>query len=82
VTPGQRHPILENPASPYGATAITGPEGNRPLGAAETEEARALGQRVAEVALLLHWGREEWENQYIARMPAALTRDAAFDPSA
>ena len=29
VTPGQQQPILENGSAPYGATAITGPSGDR-----------------------------------------------------
>ena len=53
VTPGQRGPILEQGAAPYGATAITGPEGHRGLSVEEEEEARDLGQRIAEVAAWL-----------------------------
>jgi NAD(P)H dehydrogenase (quinone) len=61
VTPGQREPVLENSASPYGATAIAGADGGRFPNAMEQEEARALGQQVAEVAAWLSWGRTEWE---------------------
>lgn len=64
VTPGQQMPILENDAAPYGATAITGATGNRIPTEIEMEGARALGQRVAEVATWLAWGRTEWEKQY------------------
>jgi NAD(P)H dehydrogenase (quinone) len=61
VTPGQGAPILENEAAPYGPTAITGPEGDRPPGPAEAEAARAYGALVAEVTAWLRWGRGEWE---------------------
>ena len=64
VTPGQQMPILENDAAPYGATAITGAEGNRIPTEIEREGARALGQRVAEVATWLAWGRTEWEKRH------------------
>lgn len=64
VTPGQQMPILENDAAPYGATAITGAAGNRIPTEMELESARALGQRVAEVATWMAWGRTEWEKQY------------------
>lgn len=53
VTPGQQEPILENVSAPYGATAIAGPEGHRPLTDQEQAEARGLGQRVAEMATWL-----------------------------
>jgi NAD(P)H dehydrogenase (quinone) len=64
VTPGQQMPILENDAAPYGATAITGAMGNRIPTETELESARALGQRVAEVATWLAWGRTEWEKRH------------------
>jgi NAD(P)H dehydrogenase (quinone) len=64
VTPGQQMPILENDAAPYGATAITGAAGNRTPTETELEGARALGQRVAEVATWLAWGRTEWEKRH------------------
>jgi NAD(P)H dehydrogenase (quinone) len=82
VTPGQRHPILENPASPYGATVITGPAGDRRPDAAEAEAARALGQRVAEVAIWLRWGRQEWEKQHPPGASTPAARGPIFDPSA
>lgn len=63
VTPGQRPPILENEASPYGATAVSGPDGDRQPDRAEQAAARALGRQVAEVATWVRWGRHEWERQ-------------------
>jgi NAD(P)H dehydrogenase (quinone) len=59
VTPGQCEPILENESAPYGATAITGAEGNRLPTDLEQGMARALGAQVAEVTTWLHWGRAE-----------------------
>jgi NAD(P)H dehydrogenase (quinone) len=57
VTPGQRGPILEQPTAPYGATAIIGP-GDPPVLTAETrQEARYLGQHVAEMGVWLREGR-------------------------
>jgi NAD(P)H dehydrogenase (quinone) len=64
VTPGQQMPILENDAAPYGATAITGATGNRIPTETELEGAGVLGQRVAEVATWLAWGRTEWEKRH------------------
>jgi NAD(P)H dehydrogenase (quinone) len=61
VTPGQREPILENVSSPYGPTAITGPDGSQLPSVIGQEEGRTLGQQVAEVATWLDWGRTEWE---------------------
>ncbi len=63
VTPGQGDPILENAASPYGATAIVGPDGVREPSRQELEEARNLGERVARVTGWLQSGRTEWEKQ-------------------
>lgn len=60
VTPGMQPPILENEGPPYGATAITGPEGDRPPSAADEESARKLGQQVAEVTTWLKLGAAEW----------------------
>lgn len=60
VTPGQQSPVLENEAAPYGATTISGPEGNRPPEPLDQESARSLGQRVAEVAVCLKLGRLVW----------------------
>jgi NAD(P)H dehydrogenase (quinone) len=78
VTPGQRRPILEQPAAPYGATAITGASGYQGLTTEERAEALALGQRVAEVASWLRAGRQvvaAWQQQ---------RQDATqrYDPSA
>ncbi len=64
VTPGQQEPILENVTAPYGATAIAGPEGNWPLTEEARKEAQDLGERVAEVATWLVWGKDEWGRQH------------------
>jgi NAD(P)H dehydrogenase (quinone) len=63
VTPGQQQPILENEAAPYGATTISGPAGDRPATPAEEAQARALGQRVAEVTTWLVTGATAWARQ-------------------
>jgi NAD(P)H dehydrogenase (quinone) len=63
VTPGQQQPILENEAAPYGATTISGPAGDRPATPAEEAQARALGQRVAEVTTWLVTGATAWAIQ-------------------
>lgn len=60
VTPGQQQPILENESAPYGATAITGPSGDRTPTDSEQEAARQLGRQVAEVAVWLRLGQERW----------------------
>ncbi len=60
VTPGQAEPILENQGAPYGATVVTGPTGQRMSSDEEQQWARALGRRVAETALWLRWGQDEW----------------------
>lgn len=80
LTPGQRGPILEQPAAPYGATAITGPSGYRGLNAQEQDEARFLGERVATIA---GWLRIGWEVA-MAGLPATRLASSAqpFDPSA
>jgi NAD(P)H dehydrogenase (quinone) len=57
VTPGQRGPILERPTAPYGATAIIGPGDPPTLTDATRQEARYLGQRVAQMAIWLREGR-------------------------
>jgi NAD(P)H dehydrogenase (quinone) len=67
VTPGQQQPILENETAPYGATTITGPEGDRPSTPQEEAAARALGRRVAEVTSWLNVGWREWESRREAR---------------
>jgi NAD(P)H dehydrogenase (quinone) len=63
VTPGQREPMLEDPSAPYGATAITGATGEGGPIEAERVAARALGQRVAEVAIWYTKGRLHWFKQ-------------------
>jgi NAD(P)H dehydrogenase (quinone) len=80
VTPGQRGPILERQAAPYGATAITGPTGHRGLTEAEAEEARYLGERVATVATWLRLGRGEAERRRLEEGASKARR--GFDPSA
>jgi NAD(P)H dehydrogenase (quinone) len=72
VAPGQREPILENEAAPYGATAIAGSAGNRLPSEMEQEAARALGEQVATVTTWLHWGRQEWE-RWRSHQPATLS---------
>jgi NAD(P)H dehydrogenase (quinone) len=57
VTPGQAEPILENPSAPYGATAISGAQGNEPPSAEDLRSARALGTRVAQVAGWIQSGK-------------------------
>jgi NAD(P)H dehydrogenase (quinone) len=59
VTPGQGQPILENDDAPYGATTISGAEGDRPPTEAEQNAARDLGQRVAQVTSWLNTGRRQ-----------------------
>jgi NAD(P)H dehydrogenase (quinone) len=82
VKPGQRPPVLLDAGSPYGATAVAGPAGDREPSAAEQEEARALGRRVAEVTGWVRWGRADWEQAVEEhRQPPALRGDR-FDPSA
>lgn len=82
VTPGQQMPILENDAAPYGATAITGAGGNRIPTNAEMDGARNLGQRVAEVATWLTWGRTEWEKRYgaIADLSSSVSKGRSGHP--
>jgi len=79
ATPGMRGPILEHQAAPYGATAITGPQGQRGLSEEEAEEARYLGQRVATLAGWLRDGRRIAAEQKQGRL---LTGGQPFDPSA
>lgn len=71
VTPGQESPVLENEAAPYGATAVSGPEGNRPPDSLAEESARHLGQRVAEVTTWLKLGRLVWLSG-VEELPGAL----------
>jgi len=79
VTPGQRGPILEHQAAPYGATAITGASGPHGLSEQEAEEARYLGQRVATFAGWLRAGRHVAAQRQQAQL---LTTGTPFDPSA
>ncbi len=79
VTPGQQMPILENDAAPYGATTITGPQGDRIPTTSDLDGARDLGRRVAEVATWLAWGRIEWEKRHgaIAESSSSVSRGRA-----
>src|SRR5581483_2882151 len=61
VTPGQREPILENEASPYGATVVTGAHGTWLPDNVVREAARNQGEHVALVATWLRLGRLAWE---------------------
>jgi len=79
ATPGQRGPILEHQAAPYGATAISGSGGDHPLSEQEAEEARYLGQRVATLAGWLRIGRQRGPQH---RQEQLLTSEKPFDPSA
>ena len=79
ATPGQRGPILEHQAAPYGATAITGPQGQHTPTEQEAEEARYLGQRVATLAGWLQAGRQLGVQRQQAQL---LSGDKPFDPSA
>jgi NAD(P)H dehydrogenase (quinone) len=67
VTPGQQQPILANDAAPYGATTISGARGDRPPTAEEEEQARALGQRVAEVTTWVVTGATAWAADRMVR---------------
>jgi NAD(P)H dehydrogenase (quinone) len=67
VTPGQQQPILENDSPPYGGTAVTGPEGDRPPTKSEEQTARKLGQRVAQVAIALKLGSVRYKGADAAR---------------
>ena len=60
VTPGQRLPVLESEAAPYGATAVTGPEGTQGPSAPEEQWAQDLGRQVAEVTTWLKLGSWVW----------------------
>lgn len=53
VAPGYGHPTFYQTASPYGATAVTGPGGDHDPDEATCRAAMFLGQRVAEVTLSL-----------------------------
>lgn len=63
VTPGQREPLLEHVAAPYGASSVSGAKGDAPLSAEEAQAARELGERVAEVTQWMVRGRLAWERE-------------------
>ena len=79
ATPGQRGPILEHQAAPYGATAITGTPGRHGLSEQEAEEAHYLGQRVATLAGWLRTGRQLAAQR---KQEQLLADGKTFDPSA
>jgi NAD(P)H dehydrogenase (quinone) len=66
VTPGQRSPILEQEAAPYGATAVTGADGRRLPDDEEQDAARDLGEHVARIATWIHDGRNASEERQAA----------------
>lgn len=72
VTPGQQMPILENDAAPYGATAITGAQGNRAMTDQERDAAREFGEHVAKVAMWMALGR--------ARVSPGRSKDHSYPP--
>jgi NAD(P)H dehydrogenase (quinone) len=82
VTPGQRQSIQKHQASPYGATAISGPDGSRPPSQEEQDAARELGEQVAEVATWLHEGRSAWEQRRRDQERPPADSAAPVDPSA
>jgi NAD(P)H dehydrogenase (quinone) len=79
ATPGQRGPILEHQAAPYGATAVTGPRGQHSPSEREVEEARYLGRRVATLAGWLRAGQQLGAQRQKDQL---LTTGKPFDPSA
>jgi NAD(P)H dehydrogenase (quinone) len=82
VTPGQRSPILEHEAAPYGATAVSGADGRRLPDRAEQDEARDLGEQVAQIASWLRDGRDAWERRHTALGSRHAGEALGFDPSA
>jgi NAD(P)H dehydrogenase (quinone) len=78
VTPGQREPILQHAAAPYGATAVAGAGGDREPSAQERAVARALGERVARVASWVVLGRLRMAEVEAGstRRPSAIRRPA------
>lgn len=82
VTPGQRPPILEHEAAPYGATAISRADGRRLPTDQEQDDARDLGERVARITRWVRDGRTAWEQarNELGRAPGR--RHLGFDPSA
>jgi NAD(P)H dehydrogenase (quinone) len=82
VTPGQRLPILEQEAAPYGATAISGADGRRLPSDQEQNDARDLGERVARITSWVKHGRTAWEQTRYERAADPRRRHPGFDPSA
>jgi NAD(P)H dehydrogenase (quinone) len=82
VTPGQRSPILQHEAAPYGATAISGAYGRRPPPAQDAKDARALGERVAHVASWIRAGHDLLARHRAGFGPDPAAQPVGFDPSA
>ena len=80
VTPGQRLPILEHEAAPYGATAVSGADGRRLPDKAEQDEARDLGEQVAQIATWLRDGRDVSDQRQTVGSRRA-GKGLGFDPS-
>lgn len=76
VTPGQQPPILENPAPPYGASAVSGAEANWMPTPDEEQHARDLGERVAEHVTWLRLGYAQWaQNRELGAIARPLGAD-------
>ena len=84
VTPGQRPPILEHTAAPYGAVAVSGADGSHPPSQDEQDAARELGEQVAHVTTWLVQGRRDWDrvDNERRRASVAAAPKGPFDPSA
>ena len=82
VTPGQRMPILEHEAAPYGAAAISGADGRHLPTDQEQNDARDLGERVATITRWVKGGRTAWEVARDELAGVGGRRQLAFDPSA
>jgi NAD(P)H dehydrogenase (quinone) len=78
VTPGQQVPVLENDMPSYGATAISGPQGDRQPSETEQESARQLGEQIAEVVTWLRLGWLEWGRQRDLRNQAGRSSGRRF----
>lgn len=81
VTPGQRSPILEHEAAPYGATAVSGADGRRLPDQKEQDAARDLGEQVAQISIWLRDGRDAWEQRQTVGSHRT-DRGLGFDPGA
>jgi len=81
VTPGQRLPVLESEAAPYGATAVTGPEGTQGPSELEEQWARDLGRQVAEVTTWLNLGSWLWAGRRQGHEAASPVLEAGSEPA-